>query len=117
MLKLSILFNAIAGAAVIAGPVLALAMPSVGESGKAPKDVQRREDTSVDMEDACNREYGSNWEALLNGKRCDQWACINTTNQQQLGLNIDLYCYQTVGVRSYASCNPADAWSWKCKTY
>ncbi|EFQ36779.1 uncharacterized protein GLRG_11927 [Colletotrichum graminicola M1.001] len=116
MLKHSILFSAIAGAAVIAGPVMALAMPSVGESVKAPEDVQRRVETSVDMEDACQREYGSDWEAILNGSGCNDWACVNTTSRQQLGLNVNLYCYETLGVTSSASCS-SGAWSWRCESY
>ncbi|KAK1569664.1 uncharacterized protein LY79DRAFT_618667 [Colletotrichum navitas] len=116
MLKHSILFSVIAGATVIARPVMALTMPSVGESEKAAEDVQRRAETGVDMQDACGREYGSDWNAIQNGSGCNDWACVSTTTRQQLGLNIDLYCYEKVGVRSYASCN-SGAWSWKCKTY
>jgi hypothetical protein len=116
MLVCSTIFGAVAGFALLAGPVAAVALPSADGSEHAIHAPQKRTSYEVDMADACHREHGDTWTAIKKGDHCDQWACLNTGTLQELGLDISTYCFELYGSNSYSSCSK-NAWDWRCNTY
>ncbi|KAH8884326.1 hypothetical protein GQ53DRAFT_661955 [Thozetella sp. PMI_491] len=114
MLLHSALFGTITSFALLASPVAALAMPSTDSPAHSIKGLQKR--SSIDIEDACAREYGDDWVAIKDGDGCYDWNCLHQNGGEKQGVNLNLYCFETVGVRSYATCN-GGAWGWSCNTY
>ena len=110
----STIIGAITSFTFLVSPVAALAMPLTEDSAHAIQAFQKR--GGIDMEDACAREQGKDWQAVTHGSGCNDWLCVTPDGRQKMGLNLNLYCFETVGVNSYASCS-GGIWGWSCNTY
>lgn len=110
----STIFGTITSFALLAFPVATFTIPSADGSAQSSPATQKR--SSIDMKAACINEHGDTWTALKTGNGCYDWTCISLDGEKRLGLNLNLYCYETVVVRSYASCQKT-AWDWPCETY
>lgn len=69
--------------------------------------------TGMDLTDACHRQWGSDWHAVNNGDKCEDWKCVSPDGREQTGINMALHCFQTKAVDSYASCG-SSARDWSC---
>jgi len=111
MLVLSAIAGAVAGLALLAGPVAAL--PSADGSSQAVHQ-KRSYQWEIDMQDLCHRQWGDEWTAIMNGSHCDQWACINQATRAQLGMDVALYCSELYGTTAWSSCSGNNGFKWRC---
>jgi hypothetical protein len=106
----STVLSAIVGIALLAGPAAAIAVPSADDSASQALQ-ERKWRSNIDMQVACNEQYGGNYPAVTVGSGCDDWKC--DVDGKKRGLSVDLYCIKRFGSDAYASCSNG-VYNWQC---
>ncbi|KAK3300663.1 uncharacterized protein B0H64DRAFT_448986 [Chaetomium fimeti] len=78
----------------------------------APADVDAR-GGGISIVEACHQQFGSTWAAAHSGEGKYDWYCVNSSNGNTGGVNLNDYCARTYGGGSVAV-NGGGLWDWRC---
>ncbi|KAK4032122.1 hypothetical protein C8A01DRAFT_41438 [Parachaetomium inaequale] len=79
----------------------------------APADDVVARGGGINMVDACHQQYGNTWAAARSGSGKYDWYCVNSTNGNTGGIDLNAYCMRTYGGGSQAG-NNGGLWDWYC---
>lgn len=71
-----------------------------------------RDSSGIDIQAACNFEYGNGYTATRTGGSCYDWVCRGS-NGQSGGVNLDVWCAAKWGIEAYAECD-GGIYDWVC---
>ncbi|KAK4212179.1 hypothetical protein QBC37DRAFT_425555 [Rhypophila decipiens] len=64
---------------------------------------------NIDMNAACEFQYGGGTKAYTIGNGCNDWRCDGDR-----GINVNVYCYNHFGSDAWATCGGGTVWDWQC---
>ncbi|KAK9445277.1 hypothetical protein VB005_00385 [Metarhizium brunneum] len=102
------ILGAIISLALLAGPSAAAAA-AVPDSMPA---LQPRITSGIDMNAACQWQYGGDYTSGTIGTGCYDWMCWKS-GEQSGGLDLNAWCRRQHGPQSYASCS-GGRYNWVC---
>ncbi|KAF9041632.1 hypothetical protein BJ165DRAFT_1530330 [Panaeolus papilionaceus] len=88
-----------------------LASPTASEEVTLAKRVPL---SIIDLEAACQEQYGDVSVTIITGTGCYDWQCVNNNENVNIsGMDLNAYCVRHHGVNAYASCR-GTILNWEC---